>query len=269
MLTASKPDSITILGSRIDNIPSYESAYDILIEAGRQGHQSDHVTVNNAHTLVEGVRRPEFRAIINDSMLSLADGRPLSIIGLLKGAKHMHRIFGPTLMEKVLEWGQEEGLRHFFFGNTQKTLDKMTQIVRQRYPRAIIAGTISPPFLPFTDSENHAYIAEMRAARPDIIWVSLGAPKQEEWIYQHFRELDRGLFIGIGAGFSYLAGTIKHAPGWMKHLALEWFYRLLQEPNRLWRRYMINNTLFIIYIIQEFVTGRVPIRGSVEAKKSK
>jgi N-acetylglucosaminyldiphosphoundecaprenol N-acetyl-beta-D-mannosaminyltransferase len=258
MYKASAPASIHILGSRIDNIPSYEAACEILIAQCRSAQHSGHVTVNNAHTMVEGARRVEFRRIINESLLSLADGRPLSVIGWLKGAKQMHRIFGPTLLEKVLDLGRAEGLRHFFFGNTPETLEKMREIIQQRYPGAIIAGMIAPPFRAFTAAENDLFLAAMRKADPDIIWVSLGAPKQEEWIHRHFREVDRGLFIGIGAGFSYLAGTIRHAPAWMKYMALEWFYRLLQEPNRLWRRYVKNNTLFIVYIVRELLTGTLP-----------
>ncbi|HNW60958.1 MAG TPA: WecB/TagA/CpsF family glycosyltransferase [bacterium] len=255
MAPASEPAFIHILGSRIDNIPSYRAAYGILIRACREDAGPGHITVNNAHTMVEGARRPAFRQIINDSLLSLADGRPLSIIGWLKGAREMHRIFGPTLLEKVLEWGQADGVRHFFFGNTPETLEKMRTVITQRYPKAIIAGMIAPPFRAFTEAENGLWLETMRAARPDLIWVSLGAPRQEEWISQHFRSLDCGLCIGIGAGFSYLAGTIRHAPAWMKYMALEWFYRLLQEPNRLWRRYVKNNTLFILYMIRELLTG--------------
>ena len=253
--SALPPASVSILGARIDNFPSYEAVYRVLRKELGDRDQSAYCTVNNAFTMVEGTRRPEFRAIINQSLLSLADGRPLSVIGWLKGAREMHRIFGPTLLEKVLDWGRQEGLRHFFFGNTPETLARMEQVIQERYPGAIIAGMIAPPFHAFTAAENQEYLAAMRHARPHIIWVSLGAPKQEEWIYRHFQEVERGLFIGIGAGFSYLAGTIKHAPAWMKYMALEWFYRLLQEPNRLWRRYMISNTLFIVYLVRDCLTG--------------
>lgn len=258
MAPAANPASIHILGSRIDTIPSYRTAFEILIRRCRQEGGAAQVTVNNAHTMVEGARRPEFQRIINTSLLSLADGRPLSILGWLKGARTMHRIFGPTLLEKTLDWGRPEGIRHFFFGNTTETLARMEQVIRERYPGAIIVGKIAPPFRPFTEAENQSWLAEIRQADPDLIWVSLGAPRQEEWISRHVSHLDRGLCIGIGAGFSYLAGTIQHAPAWMKYMALEWFYRLLQEPNRLWRRYVKNNTLFILYIIRELLTGTLP-----------
>jgi len=252
------PAHITLLGSRVDALPSYAAVCSALQAHLRAGTTAHYITVNNAHTMVEGARRPEFQRIINESLLSLADGRPLSIIGWLKGARKMHRIFGPTLLEEALDRGRQEKIRHFFFGNTPETLARMEKVIQKRYPGTVIAGRISPPFRPFTEAENLSWLEEMRRASPDLIWVSLGAPKQEEWIYHHFRALDRGIFIGIGAGFSYLAGTIKHAPGWMKYMALEWFYRLLQEPNRLWRRYVKNNTLFILYTLRELLTGTLP-----------
>lgn len=253
---------ITVLGSRVSVIASYAESYTLIRAAARRTDGPAYITVNNAHTLVESVRRPGYRQIIEESLLSLADGRPLSLIGWFKGARHMHRIFGPTLMEKVLEWGQDDQLRHFFFGNTPDTLAKMQAVIRQRYPRAIICGILSPPFRPFTPEENDHFLDEIRRSNADIIWVSLGAPRQEEWIWHHFQRLDRGLCIGIGAGFSYLAGTIKHAPEWMKQMALEWFYRLMQEPLRLWRRYLISNSLFTWYLVREILTGHP--RGTPE-----
>lgn len=257
-LTTGQTPHITVLGSRVSVIASYAESYALIRAAALRKDGAAYITVNNAHTLVEGVRRPGFRQIIAGSLLSLADGRPLSLIGWFKGARHMHRIFGPTMMEKALEWGQQDQLRHFFFGNTPDTLVKMEAVIRQRYPRAIICGILSPPFRPFTEAENDHFLAEMQRSGADIIWVSLGAPKQEEWIHRHFQRLDRGLFIGIGAGFSYLAGTIKHAPEWMKQMALEWFFRLMQEPLRLWRRYLISNSLFTWYLFREIITGHPP-----------
>jgi len=241
------------LGSRINFFPNYRACVSNIFEKICQHTGSLYVTVNNAHTLVEAVRHPRLHKIIEESYLSISDGRPLSIIGDLKGIKNIKRIFGPTLMEKTLEWGQDVNLRHFFFGNSRDTLEKMEKNIRERYPRAIICGMRPPPYRPFTKDENEAYIAEIRDARPDIIWVSLGAPKQEYWIYEHYRELDHGIFIGIGAGFSYLSGKIKHAPDWMKNFALEWLYRLIQEPFRLFRRYMVSNTLFIYYLLAEMM----------------
>jgi N-acetylglucosaminyldiphosphoundecaprenol N-acetyl-beta-D-mannosaminyltransferase len=135
----------------------------------------------------------------------------------------------------------------------------MVKVISRQYPDAVVAGIFAPPFRPFSITENETYIEMMKSTRPDIIWVSLGAPKQELWIHQHYQQLDHGLFIGVGAGFNYLAGTIKHAPEWMKHLALEWLYRLFQEPARLFRRYLVYNTLFIFYLIWDAMVHPHPI----------
>jgi len=242
---------ITLLGSRITRMASYEQAYQRVLKAIESRHSSSYVTVNNAHTLVEGVLHPEYRRIINQALFSLADGGSLALVGRIKGAKEMQRIFGPSFMEFVLDRGQSNGVRHFFFGNTQETLDEMARVIRDRYPKAVIAGAIAPSFRPFSDDENKEFIRQIREDKADIIWVSLGAPKQEQWIYEVYKELDHGLLIGIGAGFGYLVGKIKHAPQWMKRYALEWVYRLWQEPRRLFKRYLVSNTLFIVFLLLE------------------
>ena len=258
---------IRLLGCWIHRLPSYEAGYALLRDQVRSDAAACYVTVNNAHTLVLARRNDAFRRIINGAFLSIADGRPLSIIGRALGAQHMQRIFGPTLMEKTIDWGQKDGLRHFFFGNTPENLNKMAEVISQKYPDARVAGMISPPFRPLTGAENQSYLQEINKSRADIIWVSLGAPKQENWIHQHHNQLDHGIFIGIGAGFNYLNGTIKHAPRWMKHYALEWLYRLFQEPLRLTRRYLVYNTLFLLYIIRDALLH--PHFFFVESRKAK
>ncbi len=260
-------DAVRLLGCIVHNLSSYEACYNALSGRVRDKIVS-YVTINNAHTMVCAKRNKSFRQIINGSFLSLADGRPLSIIGRALGAQHMQRIFGPTLFEKTIDWGQNDGLRHFFFGNTPENLDKMAEVISQKFPQARVAGMISPPFRPFTEAENKSYLQAMQDSQADIIWVSLGAPKQETWIYQHYRQLDHGVFIGIGAGFNYLNGSIKHAPDWMKHFALEWLYRLFQEPFRLFRRYLINNTLFIFYVIWDALAHPQSIHYRPQKAKS-
>ena len=112
---------------------------------------------------------------------------------------------------------------------------------------------ISPPYRPLTNSENENYISIINNSNADIIWVGLGAPKQEKWMYENYKYINKGIMIGIGAGFDYLAGSTKHAPEWMKNYSLEWLYRLIQEPGRLWKRYLITNTLFLFYITLELL----------------
>lgn len=172
----------------------------------------------------------------------------------IKGAKNISRIFDPTFFSKTLEWGQEDGLTHFFFGSTEETLTKIAEVIKNKYPRAVIKGKLPPPYRHFTDTENDQFIREINESNADIIWVGLGAPKQEIWMYENYKKLNRGVMISIGEGFDYLAGNIKHAPEWMKNLALEWLYRLIQEPGRLWKRYLVTNTLYMWYVFLE-MTG--------------
>jgi len=245
-------ETISILGTSISIIESYEEAYKSLKQIFKT---SSFVTVNNVHTVVLGVRNGRYRGALNDSAMSVPDGKPLSVVARLKGEKKITRIFGPTFMEKVIEWGQEDGLKHFFFGSSNRTLDRMLNNIKAKYPRALVVGSYSPPYKGvFNDEENQFFLGLMNKSGADVFWIGLGAPKQEMWMYENYRKLNRGVMIGIGAGFDYLAGKTKHAPEWMKNFALEWLYRLIQEPGRLWKRYLITNSLFIWYASLE-LTG--------------
>jgi N-acetylglucosaminyldiphosphoundecaprenol N-acetyl-beta-D-mannosaminyltransferase len=244
-------ETIKILGTKITALGSYEGAYNRLKSIiGTPCY----VTVNNVHTVVESVLDEKYREIIYNSSLSLPDGKPLSIYAKIKGAKNISRIFGPTFLEKTLEWGEKEDLKHFFFGSTEETLSKMLEVVKNKYPTAVIRGKLSPPFREFTKEENELFIKQMNENCADIFWIGLGAPKQELWMYENYKKLNKGVMIGIGAGFDYLAGNTKHAPEWMKNMALEWLYRLIQEPKRLWKRYLVTNILFLWFVFLE-MTG--------------
>lgn len=241
----------SVLGSKISCLMSYEEAYSLLIRWLRENNESNYITVNNVHTITEALKDKSFQDIINNSYLSLPDGRPLSMIAKLRGIKGVNRIFGPSFFEMALEAGQKDGIRHYFFGSSEVTLKKMKDAISLKYPNAKIAGMISPPYKEFSAEENNKFMEEINSCNPDLVWVSLGAPKQEKWIFNNYKKLNSGLMIGIGAGFDYLAGNIKHAPNWMKNLSLEWFYRLLQEPARLWKRYLFSNPKFVLYEILE------------------
>jgi N-acetylglucosaminyldiphosphoundecaprenol N-acetyl-beta-D-mannosaminyltransferase len=236
-----------ILGCYISNIASYSDAYKELITYNLKD-VPNYITVNNVHTVIEGVRDSHYKKIINDAFLALPDGKPLSVVAKLKGKKNISRIFGPSFMEKTIDWGQKDNLSHFFFGSSEKILDKLSSSINFKFPEAKIAGMISPPYRPLTESENINYLDKINEANADVIWIGLGAPKQEKWMYENYKHLNRGVMIGIGAGFDYVAGNTKHAPEWMKNLSLEWLYRLIQEPGRLWKRYLVTNTLFLFFI---------------------
>jgi len=246
-------NTVSILGSRISILDSYRTAYQYVVEYVRSNEKPAYITVNNVHTVIEGIWDADYRAITNQAFLALPDGKPLSVVARWKGIANISRVFGPTFFEKALEWGQEDGVRHFFFGSSQQVLETLQNVIRDRFPQAQIAGAIAPPFRPLTASENAMYIEQMNRSKADIVWVALGAPKQERWMAANYRYLNRGVMIGIGAGFDYLAGNTQHAPEWMKRYALEWLYRLIQEPRRLWKRYLVTNTLFVILVVLELL----------------
>jgi N-acetylglucosaminyldiphosphoundecaprenol N-acetyl-beta-D-mannosaminyltransferase len=241
-------NSIQILGNKIDCFGSYRKLYDEVLNSLKRGSiDKGYVTVNNVHTMIEGYWNPSFQAIINDGYLSIPDGKPLVVVGKLKGNKEISRLFGPTVMEKFIDWGRKDGVSHFFFGSSESTLKKLKQAIDQKYPGAKVVGMISPPYQPIKEWNHDYFIQSINVARPDFIWIGLGAPKQEAWMYNHFCKIDKGILFGIGAGFDYLAGNTKHAPEWMKRFALEWLYRLIQEPGRLWKRYFKTIPQFIVF----------------------
>ena len=209
--------------------------------------RGQYITVCNGHTSVMAYEDLEYRKIQNNAVLSLPDGEPLSIVSRIRGHEEATRVTGPDLMEELFEAGERgNGLRHYFYGATEETLKDLEKALLERYPHLVIAGMYSPPFRPFTEEEKQEDIRRINESKADIIWVGLGAPKQEKWMYEN-RGRMHGVAIGVGAGFDYHAGRIKRAPKWMQRISMEWFVRLLQDPRRLWKRYLITNFKFIFY----------------------
>ena len=147
-------------------------------------------------------------------------------------------------MLRLLAISPAKGYRHFFYGSTEETLERMKQRLAEDYPGLQVCGMISPPFRELTAREDADMVAQINDAEPDFVWVGLGAPKQEIWMNAHQGRVN-GLMIGVGAGFDYCAGNIQRAPLWMQRCSLEWLYRLLQDPKRLFKRYLYTNTKFI------------------------
>mgnify|MGYP001485675364 CR=1 FL=1 len=204
----------------------------------------DYICVSNVHTTVISYEDAEYCAVQNGGLMAIPDGGPLSTVGRRRGYKNMSRIAGPSLMEELFKVSVECGYRHYFYGSTEETLKKLHFKLKKKYKGIQIVGMYSPPFRPLTDEEDIAVIKRINETEPDFIWVGLGAPKQEKWMAAHQGKVN-GLMIGVGAGFDYLAGNIKRAPKWMQKSNLEWCYRLIQEPRRLFHRYLHTNTKFI------------------------
>ena len=156
----------------------------------------------------------------------------------------MKRTTGPDYMKEMLKISNEEGYRHFFYGSTEETLKKLQRTLKRSYPNVQVAGMFSPPFRTLSAQEDEEIVHMINESNADFVWIGLGAPKQERWMAEHQGKI-KGFMIGVGAAFDYEAGNIDRAPMWMQKANLEWLYRLLQEPKRLFKRYFYTNTKFI------------------------
>lgn len=209
-----------------------------------------YICVSNVHTTVMSYENEKYREIQNSAAMALPDGAPLSIYSRKRGYKHAKRVTGPDLMLEIFKISLQKKYSHFFYGSTQATLDKMKAVIEKDYPEMQIAGMYSPPFRQLTEEEDKKIIEMINESKADFIWVGLGAPKQEYWMFNH-KDKVNGIMIGVGAGFDYLAGYIKRAPKWMQRLSLEWVYRLLQDPKRLGKRYLTTNIKFFRFVHEE------------------
>lgn len=208
----------------------------------------DYMCVSNVHTTVTSYEEGDYCAIQNGGIMAIPDGGPLSSVGRKRGHKEMSRTTGPSYMGEIFKMSVEKGYRHYFYGSTEETLDKLCKALGEKYPGLQIAGVYSPPFRIMTGEEDNAIVERINEVNPDFIWVGLGAPKQERWMSAHQGRVN-GFMVGVGAGFDYHAGNIDRAPEWMQNCNLEWLYRLMQDPKRLFRRYLYTNTKFIWHAI--------------------
>ena len=204
----------------------------------------DYICVSNVHTTVTAWKDETYRAVQNGGILAIPDGGPLSSTGRKRGFAKMRRVTGPDYMLKTIALGLPQGWRHYFYGSTPETLEKMEKALREEYPDIQIAGMYSPPFRALSAEEDDAIVEKINEAAPDFVWVGLGAPKQEIWMHDHQGRV-QGLMVGVGAAFDYTAGNISRAPQWMQKHNLEWLYRLMQDPKRLFKRYFVTNTTYI------------------------
>jgi len=204
----------------------------------------EYICVSNVHTTVTSYEDENYRNIQNGGLMAIPDGGPLTTIGRKYGYKDMSRTTGPDLMGEVFKVSCGNGYRHYFYGSTEETLEKMYTQLKKSFPDIDIVGMYSPPFRPLTKQEDEEIIKSINQKKPHFVWVGLGAPKQEKWMAAHKGKIN-GLMVGVGAGFDYYAGNINRAPEWMQKHNLEWAYRLLQDPKRLFKRYLNTNLKFI------------------------
>lgn len=239
-----------ILGVHINVINMQETIS--YIENNIRDLGGNYICISNVHTTVMSYEDKYYRNIQNTAAMALPDGAPLSVVSRLRGYKEAERVTGPDLMKELFKVSEKKDYKHYFYGSTQETLDVLREKLSIKYPKLNVIGMYSPPFRKLAEDEDNKIIDMINESSPDFIWVGLGAPKQEIWMYEHKDKIN-GMMIGVGAGFDYHAEKISRAPIWMQKYSLEWLYRLMQEPRRLLRRYLNTNIKFIYFILTEFI----------------
>ncbi len=237
-----------ILGTNI-NVTNMDDTIAYLTENLEQ-LKGDYICVSNVHTTVMAYRDKAYRRVQNSAAMALPDGQPLSIVSRRRGFFEARRVPGPDLMPAILDLSQETGYRHYFYGSTDPTLAALRAALLRRYPKLQIAGMYSPPFRELTKEEDEEIVRRINDSGTDFVWVALGAPKQEWWMYEH-RHRIKAVMLGVGAAFDFTAGTVKRAPMWMQRLCLEWVFRILRDPKRMLPRYLNTNFAFLYYVYQE------------------
>jgi N-acetylglucosaminyldiphosphoundecaprenol N-acetyl-beta-D-mannosaminyltransferase len=207
-----------------------------------------------AHPTIEARTDPAYRGILNTGALNVPDGMPVAWAARMFGAK-TDRLAGTEGMHLTALWGIERGVRHYLYGGTPETLGRLRRRLEEDYPGILIVGAESPPFRPLTDEEVAESASRMRALGTQALWIGLGAPKQDLMAYRLRRLHAAPVILCVGAAFDFTAGTMKRAPSWMRRAGLEWAHRLLSEPRRLWRRYLVGNPKFVIGVIRDRFGG--------------
>lgn len=211
------------------------------------------IALANAHMVTEARCNPEFRHMLNQSGLTVPDGTPLVWCGRARGHQLRRRVYGPELLEEFCRTTEGNDYRHFFYGGAPGVATLLASQLQCRFPGMQIAGTCSPPFRPLTWQEQQSVIRSINEARPDVVWVGLGCPKQERWMYDHLGLLDVPVMVGVGQAFNIHAGLLRQAPRFMREHGLEWLFRLCLEPRRLWRRYLLGNTKFLLLLLLDSI----------------
>jgi len=240
---SARPDRVNVLGIGVSAI-NLDTAVAALADALRRNDKG-YVCVTGVHGVSEAQRDAELRAILNRALLNTPDGMPMVWMGRLRGYKQMRRVYGPDLLLRICDFSRAHGFTHFFYGGGPGVADELKRRLEARFPGLKIVGTHSPPFRPLSLEEEEALSRQIAAMKPDFFWVGLSTPKQEKFMAQYWQRLDARIFLGVGAAFDFHAGTMPQAPLWMQRSGLEWLFRFLCEPRRLWKRYLKNNPLFL------------------------
>nr|WP_315464260.1 WecB/TagA/CpsF family glycosyltransferase [uncultured Rhodoferax sp.] len=233
---------------------SFAQAQDSVL-AWARAHESRFVVLANAHVVVTATQEADFGRSVAAADLATPDGAPVAWMLRRLGHSGQERVSGPDLMWALLARCAAEGSPVYLYGSTPETLAALQARAAQAFPGLQVAGAESPPFRALTAEEDEAAVQRINASGAGLVFVGLGCPKQEHWMLAHRGRIN-AVMLGVGAAFDFHAGTVSRAPAWMRHNGLEWLFRLGSEPKRLWRRYLVTNTLFICLAAKQLLLGK-------------
>lgn len=233
---------INVTGLQI-SVCNYRTAVDRILSLVHRG-RGGYVCVSTVHMAMEAYDDAGYARMVNRADLVTPDGMPMLWMKKLRGAKNVSQVRGVNLMTRLFTAAEKNGFSVGFYGGCRDTLERVSERLKKEFPRLQISYLHSPPFRPLTVGEEKQTIGEINAARPDILFVGLGCPKQERWMARHTGQLP-AVLVGVGAAFDFYAGNVREAPEFMRRVGLEWLFRLTQEPRRLWKRYLIQNPRFV------------------------
>ena len=241
-------EKLRVISLSINNI-TFQQCIQQVMDWGLNRTPS-YVCFANVHMTIEAYDDPAFLEQLNKASLVVADGKPVALACRLLHKKKQERISGMDFTPRILQAANDAGAKVFLYGSTQKVLDALQSRIAENYPRVVLAGSVSPPFRLLSEEEQKAYIDQINGSGSNIVLVSLGCPKQEKWMANNYKQLN-AVLLGVGGAFPVEANLHGRSPKWMQDLALEWLYRLIQEPRRMFPRYLYTNTKFIRLLIRE------------------
>lgn len=252
-MTALNYPSICVLGTNVQmvEIPEVVSCMEHWIENERG--VCHHVVNSGMHGLMEAHRDSNLRDIFGSADLLAPDGILIVLVARLRGFKLRKKNTGPDVLWKFARLASERGYTNYFYGDEEPVLQRMEAALKESYPNLKIVGHRSPPFRQLTPEEDAADVEAINMAAPDVLWVGLGMPKQERWINEHRAKLRVSVAVGAGAAFKFVSGEVSRGPSWLRNLGLEWLFRLISEPKRIWRRIFIDAPQFIVLVALEFI----------------
>ena len=227
--------------------------------------KSSYVCFANVHMLIEAYKDKDFNKILNSADMATPDGGPLSKLMKLLYGQQQDRVAGMDLLPVLLQQAAARGKSVYFYGSTDDVLKAVVETAKQKHPELKVAGYYSPPFRKLSAGEDEAIVEMINAADPDLVFVALGCPKQERWMAEHKNRVN-ACMLGVGQAYMTFAGLEKRLPKWARDLSLEWVYRLVQEPKRLWKRYLFTNSLFVALALKLVIlrmAGKNPGQESI------